>query len=104
MADHPSEPMRSDVAAGAAVAQAPVALGLPETRVRGRLGELFEREHVLAGALLAPTLLILILFIAYPFGLGLWLAVTDKVVRAFGIGDTRPGAAAARPHSLNGGS
>jgi multiple sugar transport system permease protein len=48
----------------------------PLTRFR----QLFEREHVLAGALLAPTLLILTLFIAYPFVLGLWLAVSDKVV------------------------
>ena len=35
---------------------------------------------MLAAVLLAPTLLILLLFIAYPFALGLWLAVTDKVV------------------------
>ena len=80
MADHPSEPIRADAAAGTAVARAPVAVRLPETRLRGRLGQLLERQHVLAGVLLAPTLLILILFIAYPFGLGLWLAVTDKVV------------------------
>src|SRR5262245_20849861 len=80
MADHSSEPARADIGASAVVARAPVALGLPEPGVRRRLGQLFEREHVLAGALLAPTLLILILFIAYPFGLGLWLAATDKVV------------------------
>ena len=35
---------------------------------------------MLAGVLLAPTLIILALFIAYPFVLGIWLAVTDKVV------------------------
>jgi multiple sugar transport system permease protein len=80
MADHPSEPIRADSAAGAAVARAPVAVRLPEVRVRGRFRPLLEREHVLAGVLLAPTLLILLLFIAYPFVLGLWLAVTDKVV------------------------
>jgi multiple sugar transport system permease protein len=59
-----------------AVASAARALASPRERLR----QLFEREHVLAAALLAPTLLILALFIAYPFGLGLWLAVTDKVV------------------------
>jgi multiple sugar transport system permease protein len=80
MADHPSEPIRADSAAGAAVARAPVAVRLPEVRVRGRFRQLLEREHVLAGVLLAPTLLILLLFIAYPFVLGLWLAVTDKAV------------------------
>ena len=80
MADHPSSSIRSDGPAGVAVAPAPAALRLPEARVRGRLAQMFEREHVLAGALLAPTLVILTLFIAYPFVLGLWLAVTDKAV------------------------
>jgi multiple sugar transport system permease protein len=80
MADHPSEPVRADAATTAAVARAPLAVRLPEARERGRLRQLLEREHVLAGALLAPTLLILLVFLAYPFGLGLWLAVTDKVV------------------------
>jgi multiple sugar transport system permease protein len=80
MTDHPSQPIRADAAATAAVAQAPLAVTLPEARERGRLRQLLEREHVLAGVLLAPTLIILLLFIAYPFGLGLWLAVTDKVV------------------------
>lgn len=46
----------------------------------GRLSELLEKQHVLAGVLLAPTLAILLLFIAYPFVLGIWLAVSDKVV------------------------
>jgi multiple sugar transport system permease protein len=85
MADHPSEPIRPDGGASVAVAPVPVALRLPRARVRGRLSQLFEREHVLAGALLAPTLIILTLFIAYPFALGLWLAVTDKVVGRPGI-------------------
>ena len=80
MADHPSDPIRADAATSAAVARVPVAVPLPETRLRGRLGQLLEREHVLAGVLVAPTLIILALFIAYPFGLGVWLAVTDKVV------------------------
>ena len=80
MADHHSEPIRADVAAGTAAVRAPMAVRLPEARRRARLGQLLERQHVLAGVLLAPTLIILILFIAYPFGLGLWLAVTDKVV------------------------
>jgi multiple sugar transport system permease protein len=80
MADHHSQPIRADGATGAAVVRAPVAVRLPERRLGGRLSQLLERQHVLAGVLLAPTLIILILFIAYPFALGLWLAVTDKVV------------------------
>src|SRR2546426_11685034 len=57
-----------------------VVVAVPEARRPGRLGRLLEREHVLAGVLLAPTLVILTLFIAYPFVLGIWLAVSDKVV------------------------
>src|ERR671922_63186 len=58
----------------------PVVVAVPSARRPRRLGQLLEREHVLAGVLLAPTLLILTLFIAYPFVLGIWLAVSDKVV------------------------
>ena len=78
MSDHPSDPYRAP--ASTTVARAPVAVRLPEVRVRGRLAQLFEREHILATALLAPTFLILLVFIAYPFALGIWLSVTDKVV------------------------
>jgi len=46
----------------------------------GRLAQLLEQESFLAYALLAPTLLILTVFIAYPFVLGIWLSVSDKVV------------------------
>jgi multiple sugar transport system permease protein len=80
LADHPNQPIRADAAATATVVRTPLAVRLPEVRERGRFRQLLEREHVLAAALLAPTLLILMLFIAYPFGLGLWLAATDKVV------------------------
>ena len=57
-----------------------VVVAVPEARRPGRLGRLLEREHVLAGVLLAPALVILTVFIAYPFVLGIWLAVSDKVV------------------------
>src|SRR3989442_13611665 len=57
-----------------------VVVAVPEARRPGRLGRLLEREHVLAGVLLAPALMILAVFIAYPFVLGIWLAVSDKVV------------------------
>jgi multiple sugar transport system permease protein len=80
MADHRSESIRVNASAGSAVASAPVVVTLPKPRARRPLGQLLEQEHVLAGVLLAPTLLILLVFIAYPFALGLWLSVTDKVV------------------------
>src|SRR5438093_6686427 len=57
-----------------------VMVAVSAARRPGALGRLLEREHVLAGVLLAPTLVILALFIAYPFVLGIWLAVSDKVV------------------------
>jgi len=37
-----------------------------------------EREAALAGVFLMPTLLILGLFLAYPFFLGVWLSFSDK--------------------------
>src|SRR6266571_1534579 len=57
-----------------------VMVAVPAARRPGALGQLLEREHILAGVLLAPALVILTLFIAYPFVLGIWLAVSDKVV------------------------
>src|SRR5215510_13216908 len=81
MADQRIEPILAEsVSPAVSVLPAPVAVAVPEARRPGPLGPLLEREHVLAGVLLAPTLVILALFIAYPFGLGIWLAVSDKVV------------------------
>ncbi len=40
----------------------------------------FENERVLAFALLAPTVALLGLFIAYPFVMGAWLSVSDTSV------------------------
>src|SRR2546422_5808635 len=57
-----------------------VMVAVPAARRPGALGRLLEREHILAGVLLAPALVILTLFIAYPFVLGIWLAISDKVV------------------------
>jgi multiple sugar transport system permease protein len=41
---------------------------------------LLEREHVLGYLLLAPALLLIIVFMAYPFGLGIWFSLTSKFV------------------------
>jgi multiple sugar transport system permease protein len=57
-----------------------VVVAVPEARRPGRLSRFLEQEHILAGVLLAPALAILTVFIAYPFVLGIWLAVSDKVV------------------------
>jgi multiple sugar transport system permease protein len=43
-----------------------------------------ENERLLAGVLLAPTVLLLGLFIAYPFVMGVWLSLTDATVGSVG--------------------
>jgi multiple sugar transport system permease protein len=41
---------------------------------------LLERETVLGYTLLAPALILIVIFMAYPFGLGIWFSLTDKLV------------------------
>src|SRR5690242_18738798 len=43
---------------------------------RGR-GALLERENILAYILLAPAVLTLLIFVAYPFCYGVWLSLTN---------------------------
>jgi len=45
-----------------------------------RLGALLQREHVLGYLLVLPALLLLAGLVAYPFGMALWLSLTDSVV------------------------
>jgi multiple sugar transport system permease protein len=81
MADQRIEPLLAErTSAGASAIPATVVVAVPEARRPSWLGQFLEREHNLAGVLLAPTLVILTVFIAYPFFLGIWLAVSDKVV------------------------
>jgi multiple sugar transport system permease protein len=47
---------------------------------RGPISRMLEREDALAFWLLAPTLVLLTLFIAYPFVVGVWLALSDARV------------------------
>ena len=73
MADQRIEPILAESARPTAVAiPTPVAVSVPGFRRPRRMGQLLERQDVLAVVLLAPTLTILTLFIAYPFVLGLW--------------------------------
>jgi multiple sugar transport system permease protein len=48
-------------------------------RAAPRVG-LLENEAVLGYVLMAPALILILLFIAYPFTLGVWLSFTDKLV------------------------
>jgi multiple sugar transport system permease protein len=47
---------------------------------RGPISRMLEREGALAFWLLVPTLVLLTLFIAYPFVRGVWLSLTSSVV------------------------
>src|SRR5207253_10833452 len=72
--------MAERVSPGASAVPVSVVVAVTQARRPSGLCRLLEREHILAGVLLAPALVILTLFIAYPFVLGIWLAVSDKVV------------------------
>ena len=58
----------------------------PEAAARHRLPLLtplsswLENEAILGYVLMTPALLLILVFIAYPFSLGVWLALTDKLV------------------------
>jgi multiple sugar transport system permease protein len=57
-----------------------VVVARPATPRVGSLGSLLEDERVLGTLLLSPTILLLALFIAYPFVKGVWLSMTSATV------------------------
>ncbi|MGH7264418.1 MAG: carbohydrate ABC transporter permease [Candidatus Rokuibacteriota bacterium] len=73
--------MKSPVSGGAGSATGvEVALARPAASRWTPLSRVLDDERLLAAALLAPTVLLLGLFIAYPFVMGAWLALTDTTV------------------------
>ncbi len=46
----------------------------------GRIATALEDERVLGFVLLTPALILILVFIAYPFVLGIWMSLTDKLV------------------------
>ncbi len=62
------------------VAKVEVALPRPRLTRAWRTGDLLESERLLAVILLAPAVILLIAFIAYPFVMGIWLALSDTSV------------------------
>lgn len=52
----------------------------PALSTRNRLSAWLDREDVLGYILVAPVALVVLGFLAYPFGLALWLSLTDKVI------------------------
>ena len=73
--------MRASVAGGAGgAAGLEVALPHPRTSRPAPLTGILENERLLAFVLLAPTVVLLGVFIAYPFIMGLWLSVSSTSV------------------------
>lgn len=66
--------MSVDMAEGQATgAKSPMSL-------KGRIHEALEDEKILGYVLLMPALILILVFIAYPFVLGIWMSLTDKLV------------------------
>src|SRR5574337_1174234 len=62
------------------VAEIEAALPRPHIERAWSLTHLLENEHFLAAVLLAPAVVLLSIFIAYPFVLGIWLALSSTSV------------------------
>ena len=50
----------------------------------GRIATALEDERILGFVLLTPALILILVFIAYPFVLGIWMSLTDKLVGTSG--------------------
>ncbi len=73
--------------AGAAGSAAGLEVALPRSRTSRPapfLTRVLENERLLAAALLTPTVLLLGLFIAYPFVMGVWLSLSSTSVGNIG--------------------
>ena len=69
--------MKKPIAGGSARVEV---LAPPRTARRGGGGAWLENERLLAAMLLTPTVLLLGMFIAYPFVMGVWLALSNTSV------------------------
>lgn len=80
MTPRPDNSLRTIAGGAGDAARIEAVLPRPGVSLGGTLRSLFENERVLAFVLLAPTLVLLGLFIAYPFVMGVWLSVSDASV------------------------
>jgi multiple sugar transport system permease protein len=76
--------VKKPIAGGAGDAAGTVALPRSRTSRPVHRGAWLENERLLATLLLAPAVLLLGLFIAYPFVMGVWLALSDTSVGNIG--------------------
>jgi multiple sugar transport system permease protein len=73
--------LRASSPANAASVQAGrAAAPLPRRAQMGRIATALEDEKILGFVLLTPALILILVFIAYPFVLGIWMSMTDKLV------------------------
>ena len=73
--------LRADSPADAARVQVGRAdVPLPRREQMGRIATALEDERILGFVLLTPALVLILVFIAYPFVLGIWMSMTDKLV------------------------
>ena len=73
--------MKKSIAGGSGgTAGMEVALPHPRTSRPGGLTRFLESERLLAGMLLTPTVVLLGVFIAYPFVMGVWLSLSSVSV------------------------
>jgi multiple sugar transport system permease protein len=76
---------RTDTRADAVRIGTPLAEAVPApAKSMGRIALALEDERILGFVLLTPALLLILVFIAYPFGLGIWMSLTDKLVGTSG--------------------
>jgi multiple sugar transport system permease protein len=77
--------IRADTRADAARIEPgrPEAARVPAPQM-GRIATALEDERILGFVLLTPALLLILVFIAYPFVLGIWMSLTDKLVGTAG--------------------
>ena len=77
--------LRADSPANAASVPVTRAEALGTRRPQmGRIATALENEKLLGFVLLTPALILILIFIAYPFALGIWMSMTDKLVGTAG--------------------
>ncbi len=62
------------------IAEVQAARAVRPLSLRERVHEALEDEKILGYVLLTPAFLLIMIFIAYPFVLGIWMSLTDKLV------------------------
>jgi multiple sugar transport system permease protein len=76
--------LRADTRADARIKRETAAAAPVARPQMGRVATLLEDERILGFVLLAPAVILILVFIAYPFVLGIWMSLTNKLVGTTG--------------------